>query len=121
MTNEQYAVVFDTNSYRDLIAHKNADEVEEYIEQVKIKEARKNIIGPGTTVVGTELLANLAGPGKSPHYESCLKGLIAMANHIFEEKKDVLHIIPHPYVHITKNFFDMVAPEIELRAEIWQA
>jgi hypothetical protein len=50
MTNEKYAVVFDTNSYRNLISRKHAAEVEEYIEQVKKKEARKNIVGFGTTV-----------------------------------------------------------------------
>lgn len=117
MSNDNYAVVFDTNPYRNLIAHKHAAEVEEHIEQVKAKEARKNIVGFGTTVVGMEMLVNLAGPGKSIHYEDCLKGLLAMANHCFEEKADVIHIIPHPYVHIAKNYFDMVPPEIELRGK----
>jgi hypothetical protein len=117
MTNEKYAVVFDTNSYRNLIAHKHAAEVEDYIEQVKIKEARKNIVGFGTTVVGMEMLANLAGAEKSSHYEDCLKGLIAMANHCFNEQENVLHVIPHPYIHITQNFFDVVPPVMELRAK----
>lgn len=117
MINEKYAVAFDTNSYRNLIAHKHPAEIEDYIQQIKIKETRKNIVGLATTVVGMEMLANLAGPGKSLHYDDCLKGLIAMANHCFEEKADVLHIIPHPYFHITKNFFDIVPPEIELRAK----
>lgn len=117
METEKYAVVFDTNSYRNLISRKHAAEVAEYIEQVKRKEARKNIVGFGTTVVGMELLANLAGTEKSSHYEDCLKGLIAMANHCFDEQGNILHIIPQPYFHITKNFFDVVPPEIELRAK----
>lgn len=117
MTNQRYAVAFDTNSYRNLVANKHAAEVEAHIQQIKVKESRKNIIGLATTVVGTEMLANLAGPGKSSHYEDCLKGLIAMANHCFEEEADVLHIIPHPYVHIAKNYFGMVPPEIELRGK----
>lgn len=114
MANEKYAVVFDTNSYRNLITSKHAAEVEQYIEQIKIKEARKNIIGLATTVVGREMLANLAGPVNSLHYEDCLKGLIAMANHCFEEQRDVLHIVPHPYQHIKMNYFGVVPPEIDL-------
>jgi hypothetical protein len=117
MKNEKYAVVFDTNSYRNLVTDKNATEVENYIQKIKIKETRKNIVGKATTVVGMELLANLAGTEKSLHYEDCLKGLIAMGNHCFDDKSEVLHIIPYPHVHITKNFFDMVLPEIELRAK----
>lgn len=64
-----------------------------------------------------ELLANLAGTGKSPHYDDCLKALIAMGNHCFDKQGDVLHIIPYPYFQIAKNFFDIGPPEIELRTK----
>jgi len=91
MTNDRYAVVFDTNSYRNLILHKPIEEVKGFVEQIRKKERLKNIVAKATPVVGMEMLANLAGPGKSLHYDDCLKGLIAMANHCYEEESNSLH------------------------------
>ena len=84
MSSEKCAVIFDTNSYRNLIRETAIEDIESTIAQIKEKEARKNIMAKATPVVASEMLANLAGPGKSPHYEECLKGLIAMANHCCE-------------------------------------
>lgn len=38
MESERYAVVFDTNSYRNLILHKPIEEVKEFIGQLRKKE-----------------------------------------------------------------------------------
>ena len=73
MNSEKYAVVFDTNSYRNLIRYTSFEDIEASIAQLKEKEARKNIMAKATPVVASEMLANLAGPGKSPHYDDCLK------------------------------------------------
>lgn len=114
MNSEKFAVVFDTNSYRNLIRGTSIDDIEARIEQLKIKEARKNIIAKATPVVATEMLANLAGPAKSPHYDECLKGLIAMANHCWEETEKTIHIIPLSYMHLAINFFEVSPPCVEL-------
>ncbi|HRG37519.1 MAG TPA: hypothetical protein PK289_03220 [Bacteroidia bacterium] len=114
MNSEKYAVVFDTNSYRNLIRYTSFEDIEASIAQLKEKEARKNIMAKATPVVASEMLANLAGPGKSPHYDECLKGLIAMANHCCEEAENTMHIIPLPYLHLAINFFEVSPPYAEL-------
>ena len=114
MNSEKYAVVFDTNSYRNLIRETAIEDIETTIAQIKEKEARKNIMAKATSAVASEMLANLAGPGKSPHYDDCLKGLIAMANHCCEEAENTMHIIPLPYLHLTINFFETSHPYAEL-------
>ncbi|MBL7731847.1 MAG: hypothetical protein JNM88_11770 [Chitinophagaceae bacterium] len=111
---EKFAVVFDTNSYRNLIRDTAIEDIEDSIAQLKEKEARKNIMAKATPVVASEMLANLAGPGKSPHYDECLKGLIAMANHCCEEAENTMHIIPLPYLHLAINFFEVSPPYAEL-------
>jgi hypothetical protein len=113
MNSEKFAVVFDTNSYRNIVRGLSIEDIEASIAQLKEKEARKNIMAKATPVVGLEMLANLTG-GKSLHYDDCLKGLIAMANHCYEKTENTIHIIPHPYLHITTNFFDVSPPAVEL-------
>jgi hypothetical protein len=114
MNSEKFSVVFDTNSYKNLIRGTAIEDIEASIGQLKEKEARKNIMAKATPVVASEMLANLAGPGKSLHYDECLKGLIAMANHCCEEAENTMHIIPLPYLHITIDFFDASPPAVEL-------
>ncbi len=114
MNSDKFAVVFDTNSYRNLIRETVIEDIEASIAQIKEKEARKNIMAKATPAVASEMLANLAGPGKSPHYDECLKGLIAMANHCCEEAENTMHIIPLPYLHLTINFFETSHPYGEL-------
>lgn len=114
LNSEKYTVVFDTNSYRNLVRETAIEDIEATITQIKAKEARKNIMAKATPVVASEMLANLAGPGKSPHYDDCLKGLIAMANHCCEEAENTMHIIPLPYLHLTTNFFETSHPYAEL-------
>ncbi|MBI3139793.1 MAG: hypothetical protein HYZ15_14540 [Sphingobacteriales bacterium] len=114
MKSEKFVVVFDTNSYRNLIRDTSIQDIEASIAQLKEKEARKNIMAKATPVVASEMLANLAGPGKSPHYNDCLKGLVAMANHCCEEAENTMHIIPLPYLHLAINFFKVSPPYAEL-------
>ena len=114
MKSEKFAVVFDTNSYRNLIRDTSIGDIEATIAQIKEKEVRKDIMAKATPAVASEMLANLAGPGKSPHYDDCLKGLIAMANHCCEEAENTMHIIPLPYLHLAINFFEVSPPYAEL-------
>ncbi len=114
MLNEKFSVVFDTNSYRNLVMNKPIDEVSVYINQLKEKEALKNIIAYAVPVVGTEMLANLAGPGKSPHHYDCLKGLIAMAEHCYDDSENLIHLVPYSYLNITQNFFEIMPHNVAL-------
>lgn len=47
---EKYAVVFDTNSYRNLIRETAIEVIETTIAQIKEKEARKNIMAKAVTL-----------------------------------------------------------------------
>lgn len=114
MNSENFAVVFDTNSYRNLIRDTSIEDIKANIAQLKEREASKNIMALATPVVGMELLANLAGPGKGLHYDDCLKALIAMANHCYEKTEEQFRVVPDPYLHITQNFFDVTVPAVEL-------
>lgn len=113
-TNEKYAVVFDTNAYRYLVRDIPIEEIEARIQEIKDKEAVKNISPRATPAVALELLANLSGPGQSSHYEDCLKAIVAMGNHCYEKTENTINIIPIPYLHIAINFFDMIPPYVEL-------
>ena len=112
MNSEKYAVVFDTNSYRNLIRETPIENIEATIAQVKEKEARKNIMAKTTPVVASEMLANLAGPGKSPHYDECFEALIALAKHCCEEAENATHIITLPYLHLAIIFFEVSPPYV---------
>ncbi|OSZ77238.1 hypothetical protein CAP36_12550 [Chitinophagaceae bacterium IBVUCB2] len=114
MNSEKFAVVFDTNSYRNLIRDTSIEDIEASIARLKEKEASKNIMAYATPVVGLELLGNLSGTGRSLHFDDCLKGLIAMANHCYEKTENTIHIVPYSYLHITGNFFDVSPAEVEL-------
>lgn len=111
---EKLSVVFDTNSYRNLVKDISIDDIEASIMKLKEKEASKNIMALASPVVGLELLGNLSRPGKSLHYDDCLKGLIAMANHCVVESENTIHIAPHSYVHIASNLFNVVPKAAEL-------
>lgn len=48
MNSEKFAVVFDTNSYRNLIHDTSIEDIEAGIAKLKEKEARKNIMSKAT-------------------------------------------------------------------------
>ncbi len=113
MSSENFAVVFDTNSYRNLILNTSVADIKADIAQLKEREARRNIMALAAPVVALELLANLSGPGKSLHYDDCLKALVAMANHCYAPTESQFHSVPPPYVHIIHNFFDVPLSAVE--------
>jgi hypothetical protein len=48
MNSEKFAVVFDTNSYRNIIRGTSIEDIEASITQLKEREARKNIMAKAT-------------------------------------------------------------------------
>lgn len=117
MITDQYAVVFDTNSYRNLVLDQPIDGIQTFIAQLKKKEAAKNILPELIPVVGMEMLAHLADPDKELHYDACLKGLIGMANHCSDKEKMTLHLVPHTYIHLAQVFFDIIPSYARLISE----
>ena len=113
MADRTFATGFDTNSYRGFVKGKSTNQVLADIAELKKAEAKKNIKAFGIMIVGTEMLGNLVEGVGGPNYNDCLNGVIAMANHCFDETILRPRIIPPPYLHITKSFFGTVPSEYE--------
>ena len=117
MTDKKFAVVFDTNSYRGFVQKKSTYQVLADIAELKKAEAKKNIKAFGIVIVGTEMLGNLSEGASGYNYNDCLNGVIAMANHCFDETLQGPRIIPPPYLLITHSFFDSVPEEYESKVK----
>jgi hypothetical protein len=110
---KKIAVLFDTNSYRNLVTGKNTNDVLLEIHKIKAAEKEKNITAIGIMVVAMEMLGNLAEGPTGFNYNDCLNGLLAMTHHCIEESTQRPRFIPHAYLHLTKAFFSEVPKEME--------
>jgi hypothetical protein len=108
MSVQQYVIVFDTNSYRNLAADKSIEEVFSFTKWMKEREATKGILAYGSHVVGMEILGNLGLDEKRSNYSDWLKCIGAMANHCIDDANKTIHFISHPYIQLTKTYFDVV-------------
>jgi len=117
MPNKEIAVIFDTNSYRNLVNNKSIEQVQNEVFELKILESKKNIQAFGILAVGMELLGNLAEGAKGINFKDCLNGIFAMSNHCFDNNLNEPRIVPQPYLHITNSFFGVIPPEIEKRSK----
>lgn len=116
MRTENIAVVFDTNSYRQLVEGKTTETVLSEITEIKRLETSKNIDAYGVMIVGMEMLSNLVEGEKGFNYKDCVNGVIAMGNHCYDDNQKMPKIIPQPYLHISRAFFNTVPADIELGA-----
>lgn len=117
MSEKNYAVIFDTNSYRQFVLGKSTDEVLSNVEELIQSEEKKHIKAYGSVIVGMELLANLSEGEDGFNYKDCLNGVIAMGNHCFDKTGEGPRIIPQAYLHLTRSFFGIVPPEVEERTQ----
>lgn len=117
MEKSGFAVVFDTNSYRKLVTGSTTTQVLHKIHDIKALEERKNIKAFGIMVVGMEMLAHLADGVGAFNYQDCLNGVLAMGHHCFDKERNAPLILPQPYLHLTRAFFDTIPSEIESRAK----
>lgn len=113
MNNTKYAVVFDTNSYRQFVTGKTTDETIKAIEELREAEEKKNIIAIGIMIVGVEMLGNLVEGEAGVNYKDCLNGVVALANHCNDKETNTLRITPHPFLHLSNSFFTVRPPSIE--------
>lgn len=90
----RYAVIFDTNAYRNLVKDIGEDVVETFVDELRQKENNKNIKCFGHVIVATEMLNHLCEYGDSA-FNECYKGVIAMYHHCLDENTMEPKIIPH--------------------------
>lgn len=117
MEEKKFAVLFDTNSYRQLVTGLTTEDALKNVEEIKAKEKKKNIKTFGIMVVGMEMLAHLADGEGAFNYKDCLNGVLAMGHHCFDAAQNAPLIVPQPYLHLTRAFFGVVPEEIEKRAK----
>lgn len=117
MDNTKFAVVFDTNSYRQFVSGKSTSDVLTDITSLKKSESKRNIQSYGAVIVSLELLSHLVEEENGFNYMDCLNGIIAMGNHCYDSDQNAPRIIPHPYLHITHSFFGSVPTEMEQRVK----
>jgi hypothetical protein len=113
MKNKETAVVFDTNSYRNFVKGKAPEEVLKATEELKSAEKKKNILAFGITVVGLEMIANITEGENGFNYNDCLNGLISMSNHCYSDVDKEPRIVPPPYLHLTRSFFNTIPEAYE--------
>jgi len=112
-----FAVLFDTNSYRQLVNNKSNAQVLDEVRRIRTLEAAKNIKAYGVAIVGMEMLSHLVEDENSFNYKDCLNGVVAMANHCFDDGSFEPRIIPHPYLHICNYYFGQVPVSVENRVK----
>lgn len=112
MTEKKFAVVFDTNSYRKFVSRKSSADILSITAKLREVESKKNIQAYGSVIVGMEMLGNLVEGEDGLNYNDCLNGIIAMANHCFDEAIDKPRIIPQSYLLIANSFFNVTHNEI---------
>lgn len=106
----QYAAIIDTNAYRDLCPGMSTPDITAIIGAFRAAEHAKGIVGVGLVIAAIELISGLVeGPG-TKSYTECLSGIIAMAHHVHHDESNQPIIIPHPYLHIVRSFFNQTPP-----------
>lgn len=111
MSEKKFAVLFDTNAYRNFAHGKSDKEVVSDIQDLVKKEAQKDIKAFGSIIVGMEMLSHLSEGIDGINYQDCLNGVIALGNHCFDAIGQGLRIFPPAYLHIAQSFFSAAPQE----------
>ncbi|MEI7676917.1 MAG: hypothetical protein WCJ03_09070 [Bacteroidales bacterium] len=114
---KKYAVIFDTNAYRQFVTGKSTEETLVLTENLVELESKKDIKAFGSVIVGMEMLGNLSENEDGYNFKDCLNGVIAMGNHCYDETANSPRIVPQAYLHIAKSYFNQVPQEIEERTK----
>lgn len=101
-------VIFDTNGYRDLVAHKTDNQIEKILKRLKDRESKHNIESLISPIVTKELLAHLADKS-DPSFDKCLKANRALYFHSGSEKS--YRMLASPELLISKAFWNKEIPQ----------
>lgn len=96
-------VVFDTNSYRDLVAGIAADDVEPLMRKLLELETAKGITAMMSTFVAEEILGHLLDDESTRTYRACVKATKALYMHCGDEHQ--YRLVPSPQTQLAKEFF----------------
>jgi hypothetical protein len=111
-------VIFDTNGYRDLVAHKTDKQIDKIINQLKKQEAKHKIESLISPIVTKELLAHLADKS-DPSFDKCLKANKALYFHSGTKKS--YKMLASPELLISKAFWKKeIAANVETNKALGQ-
>ena len=96
-------VIFDTNSYRDLVAGIDLDAVEPLMKKLLSLESQKGITALMSSVVTEEILGHLLDGEETRTFKSCLKATKAIYMHCGDNRQ--YRLIPSPQTQMAKEFF----------------
>jgi len=108
----QYAAILDTNVYRDLCPGETPQKIKETISDIRVAETSKGIVGVGLVIAAIELISGLVEGEGTKSYRECLSGIIAMGHHVHHHETSEPIIIPHPYLHVARSFFEVTPQDI---------
>ncbi|MDH7448467.1 hypothetical protein [Aquimarina sp. 2201CG14-23] len=113
MGKEKTTVIFDTNSYRQIVLNKNHKEITELLNSIKTAEKENNIEPISALTVNLELSSNLVEGKNGINYENCLNGLTFLTNHCFDKEKKMIRIASMPFFKISSMMFGALPIDFE--------
>ena len=93
-------VIFDTNSYRDLVAGIDAADVELLMKKMLALESAKGIVALMSTIVAEEILGHLLDDESTRTFKACIKATKALYMHCGNEQQ--YRIVPSPQTQLAK-------------------
>lgn len=100
-------VIFDTNGYRDLVAHKTDEQIDKTLQRLKDRETKNKIEPLISPIVTKELLAHLADKS-DPSFEKCFNANKALYFH--SGSNESYRMIASPELLISKAFWNKEIP-----------
>ena len=95
--------IFDTNSYRDLVAGIDAADVEPLMKKLLALESAKGITALMSTIVAEEILGHLLDDESTRTYRAWVKATKALYMHCGDEHQ--YRLVPSPQTQLAKEFF----------------
>lgn len=111
MENNGYAIIFDTNSYREFVLNKNKDEIENDLQKLLNCESNMNIDCYASSIVQMELLKHFDDDNELNSFRNCVDAALFMNRHCQIQNTTSTRIFPPFYFQICKTFFQKAYKE----------
>jgi len=108
---DESIVIFDTNSYRDLVRGKTRHEISAFMDELLLLQRNKNIISRGAVIVGMEMAAHLRKKSSKAAQE-CLEALIAFGIHNHDQNGN-FQVFPSARLNILHSYLNGVPIDFE--------
>lgn len=104
-------VVFDTNTYRDLVSQVPIEDLEALIGRLLQLEKAHGIQAMMCSITAEEILGHLLDDEQTRTYKACIKATKAMYMHCGDEKQ--FRVVPSPQTQIALEYFGVHSTKFE--------